>query len=142
MDPIFRARITGVADRPLDFGYQRQAFLNFCNSMPRSTAVAVVVKRYERIRSLPQNKYYWAVIVAMLAEHCGYDRQEMHESLKAQFLSFHDPDTGLLRIGSTTRLSTIKFIAYNERIKRWAAEFFGLYIPDPKRVFNWDDVEV
>lgn len=136
---IFQARITGVYDRPLDFGYQREAFLKSMSRFARSTVVAVVVQVYHKVRTIQQNKYYWAVIVDMLAEHCGMTDEEMHESLKDKFLSIYDPAIDLKRIRSTTELNTMEFIEYNERIKRWASEFFGLVIPDPKTVFSWSD---
>lgn len=136
---VFQARITGIYEKPLDFGYQREAFLAAMSRYKRSTIVGVIVKQYHKIRSIQQNKYYWAVIVAMLAEHCGYSDDEMHEALKDKFLSIYDPETDLKKIGSTTELTTLEFIEYNERIKRWASEFHHLVIPDPKQIFSWAD---
>lgn len=138
IERVFQARITGTYEKPLDFGYQREAFLSAMSRYKRSTIVGVIVKQYRKIRSIQQNRYYWGVIVKMLAEHCGYSDEEMHESLKDKFLSIYDPETDLKKIGSTTELTTVEFIKYNETIKRWASTFHHLVIPDPKQLFSWD----
>jgi hypothetical protein len=139
IDRVFQARITGVYDRPLDFGYQREAFLAAMSRYKRSTIVGVIIKEYRKIRTKKQNAYYWSTIVPMVAEHLGYTEKEAHETLKFEFLSSYDPKTCLRKIRSTTELTTLEFIEYNEWIKRWAAVFLGLVIPDPRQVFSWED---
>ncbi len=76
----------------------------------------------------------------MIADFCGYETTEAcHEALKAKFLGEEIDQYGLKHVKSTTGLDTTEFIeAYTEPIKRWAAEFLGLPIPDPNQV-EWDD---
>ena len=78
-------------------------------------------------RTLSQNAYYWGVVIEILGQHFGYEPDEMHEALKFKFLKTHE-DTGLITVRSTTKLSTIEFGDYLDRIIRWAAED-GIYIP-------------
>lgn len=97
--------------------------------------VELILRKKRSKRSDQQNKHYWGVIVEILADYCGYDPEEMHEALKIKFLSNHQEDgRGLMRVGSTARLTTDEFIAYTNRIVRWAAEDLHIYIPDPGQV--------
>jgi len=86
-------------------------------------------------RSLPQNSWYWGVIVRMIGEHCGYSAEETHDALKQMFLRDRENERdGLVRIKSSTRLDTREFSDYCEQCRKWAAEFLNLYIPDPNEV--------
>lgn len=79
-------------------------------------------------RTLNQNAYYWGVVIPILAEHHGYEPDEMHTALKYKFLKKHE-DTDLVTTGSTKKLSTVEFGEYLDRIIRWAAQE-GIVIPD------------
>lgn len=70
-------------------------------------------------------------MVEILCNHTGYDKETMHEALKAKFASRTDPDTGLLVIESTAKMDTKRFNQYYDDIQRWAAEFLDCYIPSP-----------
>ena len=89
----------------------------------------VTIKKHEKQRSNPQNKYYWAVCVKMIADETGLTTDETHEALKMKFLPKHHDL--LPTVKSTTKLTTIEFQAYIAEIVMWAAEFLGLVIPDP-----------
>lgn len=96
-----------------------------------------------KIRSLPQNAYYHAIMVPMVKEGlrgAGYDEvktnNDAHEVLKVLFLKREivNKETGQLITtipGSSADLSTVEFKDYMERIAQWAAEFLGVYIPPP-----------
>jgi hypothetical protein len=97
--------------------------------------VELVLKKSSSVRSLQANSYYWAVVVKILADHCGYDSDEMHEILKHKFLSSAVPDEhGLIRVRSTAALNVDEFIQYTNRIVIWAAQDLQVYIPDPSQV--------
>ncbi len=97
--------------------------------------VEVVVKQKRNRRSDRQNRYYWGVVIKIIADHLGYEPDELHESLKRKFLGEVEDRYGLRRVASTTMLTTAEFIeTYTEPIKRWAAEYLRLYIPDPNEV--------
>lgn len=102
--------------------------------------VTITVEKWKRKRSYLQNAYYHGVVIELLyaqfkdfGEHV--DRETVHEMLKAKFLPRELIGTGGEIIGtysgSTASLSTVEFIEYVERIQQWAAETFGLVIPDP-----------
>lgn len=71
-------------------------------------------------------------MIKIIADHLGYDAEELHEALKRKFIGETEDQYGLKRVATTTTMTTTEFIeAYTEPIKRWAAEFLKLYIPDP-----------
>lgn len=96
--------------------------------------VELVLRKRQSKRTDRQNRYYWGVIVEILGNHCGYEPEEMHEALKVKFLGAHPDERGLVRVGSTAKLSTDEFIRYTNAVVRWAAENLSVYIPDPSQV--------
>jgi len=96
--------------------------------------IEVVVRRQHSQRSSQQNRYYWGVIVDLLGKELGYDPDEMHDALRAKFLTTPAEGDGLPHIKSTTELSTSDMEDYHERIRRWADEFLHIYIPLPNEV--------
>jgi hypothetical protein len=91
-------------------------------------------------RSLDQNAYYWGVVVEILRDHFGYETyeaEEVHDGLKLIFLRIHERE-GLETMRSTTKLSTVEFEDYLEKIRRWAIKEHNCRIPLP----NECDLEV
>lgn len=85
-------------------------------------------------RSGQQNRAYFGLVVEMLAEHLGYDKEDMHKALAEKFLGVEEVEldgTPYFVPKSTKSLNTAEFKEYAERIQRWAAEFHGLNIPNP-----------
>ena len=95
-------------------------------------AVEVEVRKRRSQRSGRQNRYWWGVLVPALADHTGYSKDEMHEALKAKFLSTEDLSLGLTKIGSTAKLGTQEFADLVDRVVLWAAEALGVIVPPPK----------
>ena len=91
--------------------------------------VEVIIRKPKTKRSDLQNNYYWGVVIELLSKELGYDKDEMHEILKYKFLQSNA--MGMPYIKSTTKLSTGEFEEYLSKIKRWAAEFLHIVIPDP-----------
>jgi hypothetical protein len=91
----------------------------------------LTIKKEKSQRSLNQNGYYHAVVIAILSDFTGYEVDEIHEALKAKFLSLPEDDFGIVKIRSTTELSTVEFEDYLERIRRWATMKLNCFIPLP-----------
>lgn len=90
---------------------------------------AITIKPFRAARSSKANRYYWGVVVPTLAEHCGYDVQEMHEVLALRFLRIEDcPVTGMPRRKRTPRTDSKEFGEYVDACIRLAADE-GLVIP-------------
>ena len=103
------------------------------------TDVELQIRKPKRSRSLPQNKYYWGVVILLISEATGFSRDEAHDSMRAKFLTdmVEGRKTSLPRIKSTTELSTVEFCDYVAQIQQFAAEFLDLFIPDPENSDEW-----
>lgn len=90
-----------------------------------------VIKKY---RSHQQLKYYW-VLVGIVADYLGYSSEEMHEIVKAKFLTIEyvHEDTGEIfnRVKSTKELSKFEMSELTNNFKMWAAQTFSIALPDP-----------
>ena len=97
----------------------------------------VSVKKQRNTRSNMQNSYYWKCIVQGLVEELGYFPNEMHDALRAKFLSeyemisFNDNQIAINKIGSTTALNTKQFEQYTEQIRVWALTDLGIRLMLP-----------
>jgi len=93
-----------------------------------------------RLRSLPENKYYWGVIVKILSDELGYTTNEVHEILKQRFISkvvflkTKDAVKEMRIPQSTTKLKTVEFEEYLSSIRQWASMELGIYIPTPNEI--------
>ena len=93
----------------------------------------LTVKRKTKSRSNSQNKYYWGVIIPMIADEVGYKFNiEAHEALKFMFLK--QSKNGLTSLRSTSDLTTVEFEEYAKKCREWASEFLNLLIPLPNEV--------
>jgi hypothetical protein len=82
-------------------------------------------------RSNQANRYYHGVVVKAIADHCGYQPDEMHELLAMKFLRLDDdPVTGAPRRLRTPACNTAEFAAYIEQIRLWAASELDVHIPE------------
>jgi len=83
------------------------------------------------IRTIPQNKLYWAVYVKIISEHLGYFPEELHEELKLMFNPQDSKLTPGARVGgSTTQMNRREFTGYLEKIRIWANTQLGIELPE------------
>src|ERR1039458_4804938 len=120
MTPIFDGTIRD-SKLFLDKGEKFKQYLAGLNGK----RVQVTVEKIKHSRTLRQNKYYWSVVVKLIAQHTGHDPEQIHEALKTMFSpKWHLGDKTIPT--STTRLDTLEFVDYTERCRVWANEFLGL----------------
>ena len=48
--------------------------------------VTVTIERKRRMRSNNQNKFYWGVVIPIIAELTGYDKDRAHDAMRLKFL--------------------------------------------------------
>lgn len=97
--------------------------------------IILVITRWRRKRTHPQNNYYWGVVIEILSDLFGYEPEETHEALLAQHSRLPGNGPGMPeRILRTSRMTTVQFINYIDKIKRWALLEFGVVIPEPNEV--------
>lgn len=91
-------------------------------------------------RSQTQNKYYWGVVVHLIADGTGMDKQEVHHELKKRFLPVFFRDRykrkEVIEGGGTAELTIDKFQQYVELCKAFAILELDIYIPDPNEVMD------
>lgn len=93
--------------------------------------IEIRLAKRKKIRSLDANAYYWGVCIKYLAEYTGYEPDELHDALKARFLT--DNSGKLPRVRSTASLDTKEFSEYVDNVIRVAAEP-GVVIPPAEAV--------
>jgi hypothetical protein len=130
MDVLFYGRVLPgglmVIDKPTEYAQHVRSL--------RGRFVEVLVRKRKTKRSPKANRYYFGVVVKLLAEHCGYDPQEMHETLAMRFLRIEDcPVTGAPRRKRTPDTDSAEFSEYVNHCIRLAAEL-GVVIPDANEV--------
>jgi hypothetical protein len=131
MIPIFTGKVNSPNDAPYStiFYYDSLKLKKYLTPLNGQT-VEVIIRKPKTKRSDLQNNYYWGVVLEILSKELGYDQDELHEILKYKFLKI-ESTLGMEYIRSTTKLTTGEFEEYLEKIKRWAAEFLGINIPNP-----------
>jgi septal ring factor EnvC (AmiA/AmiB activator) len=90
-------------------------------------------------RSNEQNRYYWGVVVPLVKQgltELGYivNIESTHDFIKSEFnyKEIVNQNTGEIKKlpNSTTQLTKTEFSDMIERVKQWASEWCGIYIPD------------
>lgn len=102
----------------------------------KNLTIDVKVKAHKAQRSLDQNAYWWAVPVAILAEHCGYEPEQMHYALLGEWRGYVDGPRGekVPRCCASSKLTTAEFTELIEWVQRWAATELNCQIPAPNEV--------
>ncbi len=96
--------------------------------------IDVTVMKHRAPMSDRSRRYYFSVIVPLIAEYCGYEKDEMHEALAWKFLRIEDDDlTGAPRRKHLPALDSPEGAEYLDRCIRFGAEL-GVYIPAPGEV--------
>jgi hypothetical protein len=97
----------------------------------------IVERRREKTVSDPLRRYYFSVVATMIAEETGHSKDVLHEALKRKILGYIDERTGLEMVPSVfsdeSQLTISEKWAFIEEVRRWAADFLNLWIPDPER---------
>lgn len=92
------------------------------------------VKKVNDKRTLQQNKYYWSVVVNMVAEYCGYHPDEAHEILLQEFAPLQEVGTDRWHqktiVVRSSQMTVDEMIYYIDRIVQEMASI-GLEIPSP-----------
>jgi hypothetical protein len=120
--------------------YNRNGFVTEVGKHFKDCEVTVTVEKRQTERTVQQNRYYWGVIIPLIRNalrDAGYraTKDTAHRVIKHLFVQEElvNEQTGELITftGATSALSKEEFMVLIERIHQWAAEEFGLNIPDP-----------
>lgn len=105
-------------------------------------AVEVILRPLKKTRSAQANRYYFGVVLALIAEETGHHKDELHEFFKDEFLTpkvirLEDDAGGAIERKihpSTTRLTTKEFTDYVERVREFALHRLNIVIPTPEEM--------
>ena len=99
----------------------------------------VIICNHKPSRTASQRKYYFGVIVSILAEHTGFTKEEMNEELKLMFnkKTVERADGTFLIYGGSIENEKVHVCErIFEEIRHWAFEYMDLVIPLPERITN------
>lgn len=98
--------------------------------------VELTIRKRKSQRSLDQNAFWWAVPVAILAEHCGYTPSQMHYALLGECFGYMAGPTGqpIPNVPSSSELNTEQFAHLIDWVLTWAPTELGVTIPEPGQV--------
>jgi len=116
----------------------KEAFRQLYNEAERLEFTNGYIALFEadKARSLPQNRYYWGVVIKMLSDLTGYEPEILHEYLCSEFIGEKSRsvfDKLIMIRQKSSSLSASEFSEYIEKIRFWAFDKFGdkCDIPDP-----------
>ena len=96
--------------------------------------IQACVRKYDRSRTIPQNRYLRGVVVPIVAKEMGEANHDaVHEHLINEFGIEVVSDTGITYKKRTSDYSTMEIKEYVRRIQTFYADE-GLIIPDPESV--------
>ena len=136
--PIFSGFVDRDTGKLTILDYVKESIKRYCITL-KGKEVDIIIRKHRKNRTNDQNSYYWGVVIPILAEYFGYDNAEdLHADLKLKFNPIESKiDPGKMIGGSTAKMSTVEFMAaedsYVEKICRWAAMEYSIFIPPPKR---------
>ena len=108
----------------------------FLQRIGAGASVQVYLREKRHARTMPQNRYYWGVLLSTIAAHTGHTSEDLHEVFKQRFLPRHfvvvgDQEHNVTK--STTELSKQEFTAYLHQVRAFAETELGVLVPDLER---------
>lgn len=121
---------------------QKTAIRNFFARLAKVPGRYAISAESAKKRSTQQNAYYFGCVIPLVFDglrDIGFEtvqtKEDAHEILKALFLKKEIPGPGgemfVTVTDSTTKLSTVGFMEYLEKIAQWSAEYLNVVIPPP-----------
>lgn len=126
--------IAPVRQKKLMLNDMQRRYLDQCVAALDGKDARITITRDVRTRTTKQNRYYWGVVIDMIAGHTGHTPEEVHEAMKMEFLGRRFMSFGgkEIEVSKSTRdQDTLEMTNYIERVRAFAAEFLKLNIPDP-----------
>ncbi len=90
------------------------------------------IKMAKAKRSLPQNKYYWGVIITLFSQQTGYTSNEAHQTLAGIHLKYQKDGKDFIK--STTELDTLEFENYAEQCRLFMWHELNIKVPLPNEL--------
>ena len=136
INPVFR----GVIKQGNFIPDNRDKYRNYLCAREEQI-IECVFRPETKFKSDRERKYYWAVIIPILSEATGYregedgkySEQTMHQYIKEMFYPKVNVFGKEVPIEGKN-MTTIQTEEMYSKIREWAWEFLGCYIPKPNEV--------
>lgn len=97
-------------------------------------------------RSLPQNRYYWGVVLTTFADACGYETEDVHEIFKRRFAGYtmktFPGSKGRIKVpNSTSGMNKEEFGKYLDKVIQFCAEQ-GVPIAHPEALTDEQNIHL
>jgi len=94
--------------------------------------IEMIIRPFRAKRTIPQNAYYWGVVLKTISKETGYTSEELHEFFKRIFLKKEIVIGGKVYETSisTRKLKKDQFSEYIEKIKGFVFLRLDLVIPE------------
>lgn len=126
--------------------FDQQDKLDLFNELKRSALpYKVKIEPIFQKRTDIQNKYYYGVVVKMIAEYLGYYPDECHRMLLRMFAKLGEDEDEYGHkydiCESTSGMDTMRMEKYLEDIKTFFLTDFKLYIPNAGEQFEEEEIK-
>lgn len=120
---------------PVENEDQRKRVIGLIEGLNLAKPWQVTIEPKTKKRTLSQNALYWKW-VGLIADATGNDNDDVHEALKAKFLTPRTIDlAGEQReIRSTAKQDKAGMTAFMDRVYAFATSELGLYLPTPEEL--------
>ena len=126
MTPVFQITL----NKDGTFKAPWNAIVKWVVKLAKKTDTAdLVIRMPFKQRSHPQNRYYWGVVIHVLAQEWGYEKGELHELLLHRF-SIESRQGQPPKILRSRDMSVREFRDYVSTVKRWALTEYGITVPE------------
>lgn len=125
----FKHVIKGTGDKQL------KILVDLIRALKPEEYYRVFVLDLKKARSTSQNRYLW-FCYSVIAEHTGIDSEDLHELCKQMFnLKTAMLNGTLIEFPGTTKmLDTKDMTVYIDKVRRWALDELGCYIPQANEI--------
>ena len=115
----------------LDNEHHFKGYISLYEDTPK---VRIIVEKERGTRTKQQNRYYWGIVLSLIAEHMGERPEDLHEILKSKYLRrkrvWRGGEITILR--STADLTSDEFGEYIDQCIQEGSEL-GVVIPMPDK---------
>jgi hypothetical protein len=128
-------KFKGTVQRGRFFPYETEVYDIYLQSL-EGKECELNLSEWKKKRTEDSNRYYFGVVVKMIAEEMGETKDEAHAFLTTMFLKDYKTvkEKQYVIVRSTTSLSTKEFSKYSEECKQWASMELGIFIPDAYKI--------
>ena len=110
---------------------------DYLDKLPEDKKFKISITMLREVRSYPQNRLYW-MWIGCICDETGGDKEGVHRELGEMFL----PKTKTRGMGeiydvplSTTKLNTLEFKNYLDRVQVFSSSELGIILPNPEDLY-------